>query len=270
MRSPGRPAERHDHERRPRTRGERGRGAVGERARAEEVDDNAVIGLLGHLIDEHGHRAPAAKGLARRDERTLRTRELHTVALASPSHEPVEPAHRDGLHDDEQVEGPRHGARGELPISRVGRRQDGASSVGERVLEESLRPGVERADLLELAGLSSRKPEELHHARTERAVHPERRAPGLGAPRSCERRLDVTAAHAEDRPEEPGEGDAEGAEPAEGEARDDRGEGAEGKIDHERRRRATTRSQPVAQAYPAYPRAPRRRGRRARARRSRA
>jgi hypothetical protein len=186
--------------------GEHGRRAIGERGGPEEVDRDRWPLPLGHLVDEHRDTSAAGEGLLSRCEGALGSGELHSVRLARTSHERVEPAHRDGLHDDEQIEGPRHRARGELPVARVRRGEHGAATARERVIEEPSRPRVERAHIGERLGGPAREPEQLHHARAQRSIHPEGNGTRITRPCLRERRHDVGSPHAKHGPEEPREG----------------------------------------------------------------
>ena len=191
--------------------GERGGRAIGERRATEEVDAEGVARGDGYLVDHHRDRARSPERLAGGGHGSLGVDELHAKGGARALPESVEPSHRQVLRDHGELHVARDRARREVPVARVGGRDDDAVAPRQRPP-----PGLERSLVDPHAPQGpparERKPEELDRGDAELPVHLPRRLPRVRDPRDAHRLLDVPAPDTEDAPGNPSEHGAEHAE----------------------------------------------------------
>lgn len=118
--------------------GQRGGRAIGERPLPEKLDFDGMAPRSRNLIDHHGHGASSLQNFARPRQGTLGLRELHAERGTRPLPERIDGLQAQALGDDEKFDVARHGARGEIPVSSMGRRHDDAAALPKRVFPSRL------------------------------------------------------------------------------------------------------------------------------------
>lgn len=201
-------AGRHD-ERRVRPCRERRGGAIAPGTGAEEIGADRVVRLRGDLVDHHGDASAALEYGERPRDGPFGRGQREPAARTCGLPERVERACAQVLRDDEELRLPSEGARRQVPVARVRRRQHDPAAERGGASPGFMRGRIEdrvRRRLVAPRG----HPQKLEHGAAERPIHAARRGRGIRDSGPAHRVFDVGAPDPEEAARDPAERGADG------------------------------------------------------------